>query len=60
MTTTPLFFGVGRTPLRSFGGLEGEDLERILIGLDVMREVWYGGRPSSGEGALPPSTWQGY
>lgn len=47
-----VFFGVGRTPLRSFGGLEGEDLGGILIGLDVMREVWYGGRPSIGPRVL--------
>ncbi|MPZ14881.1 MAG: FAD-dependent oxidoreductase [Chloroflexi bacterium] len=47
-----VFFAVGRTPLRSFGGIEGEDLDGILAGLDVMREVWYGGRPSIGPRVL--------
>jgi len=47
-----VFFAVGRTPLRSFGGLEGEDLEGILVGLDVMREVWYGRPPVIGPRAL--------
>jgi NADPH-dependent glutamate synthase beta subunit-like oxidoreductase len=47
-----VFLAVGRTPLRSFGGLEGEDLDGILVGLDVMREVWYGRPPTIGPRAL--------
>jgi NADPH-dependent glutamate synthase beta subunit-like oxidoreductase len=47
-----VFFGVGRTPLRSLGGLKGENLDGILVGLDVMREVWYGRPPVIGPRVL--------
>jgi NADPH-dependent glutamate synthase beta subunit-like oxidoreductase len=46
-----VYIGIGRSPLRSFG-VEGEDLEGVITGMDLLRETWYGRPPKIGPRVL--------
>ena len=46
-----VYVGIGRSPLRSFG-VEGEDLEGVVTGMDVLHETWYGRPPQIGPRVL--------
>lgn len=42
-----VFIGVGRVPTRSLG-IEGDELDGVWTGLDILRDTWYGRPPALG------------
>lgn len=46
-----VFVAVGLTPVRQLG-IEGDDLEGVWTGLDLLRDIWYGHPPSIGPRAV--------